>query len=303
MLRGIRLVLFLAVPLAILAGTLAYRARVAPAADAPGAYDYVVRVELPPAERVIDLPQVQGPQDAGRPLVVIDPGHGGFDPGAGQGAVKEKEVTLAIARALRDRLLEAGGIRVAMTREDDRFIALAERPNIARRLGADVFVSIHADSADAEGARGASVYVLSESGSSQAASRFAARENGADTVNGVNLSETSDTVGAILLDLSQREAQAGSAELAGLVLREAAGRIPLRREGIESAGLAVLKAPDVPSILFETGYISNPEDAAYINSVEGRETIASAAAAAIRTFLVRRTLAEAGAGLRATDGP
>lgn len=282
--RRLQLVLLLLVPAAVFAAAVGYRTA---AVNSDRAYDYVLRIDLPGADRPVDLPAIAGPQDASRPLVVIDPGHGGFDPGAGTGDIKEKAVALAIALALRDRLLDGGGIRVAMTRDDDRFVPLAHRPGIARQLGADLFVSIHADSADADGARGSSVYVLSERGSTDAAARYAARENKADTVNGISLAEASDSVGAILLDLSQREAQAGSVELAQLVLRELRGKLPLHRDGLESAGLAVLKAPDVPSILFETGYISNAEDAAYLDSTEGRTTIAEAAARAIRAYLAR----------------
>jgi N-acetylmuramoyl-L-alanine amidase len=220
--------------------------------------------------------------------VVIDPGHGGFDPGAGSGPVKEKAVALQIALTLRARLLEQGGIRVAMTRDDDRFVTLPERPGIARALGADLFVSIHADSAQADDAHGASVYVLSERGSSEAAARFAARENHADTINGVSLSDTSDTVGALLLDLSQREAGGGSIAAGELVLRELRGKVALHYDSVQSAALAVLKAPDIPSILFETGYISNEEDAASLESGAGRRAIADAAAQAIRVFFARR---------------
>lgn len=253
-----------------------------------GDYSYVVRFELPPANGLVDLPEIAGPPDASRPLVVIDAGHGGFDPGAGQGPVKEKTVALKIALAIRERLLADGGIRVALTRDDDRFLVLSERPDIARRLNADLFVSIHADSVGSDTASGASVYVLSEKGSSEAAARLAARENAADTINGVSLSKTSDAVGAILLDLSQREAQSGSYDAAELVLRELRGKVRLHRDSVESAALAVLKAPDIPSILFETGYISNPQDAAYLNSEEGRRVLSTAAAQAIRVFFARR---------------
>ncbi|MBB4858534.1 N-acetylmuramoyl-L-alanine amidase [Novosphingobium chloroacetimidivorans] len=283
--RGLQLALLLLVPLACLACAAGLQLF---AAERSAAQGYVVRLELPPVDRARDLPAISGPQDASRPLVVIDPGHGGFDPGAGAGPIKEKDVALAIALALRERLLAGGGIRVAMTRDEDRFVTLSERPGIARQLGADLFVSIHADSAESDAARGASVYILSEKGSSQTAARFAARENRADTVNGVSLSETSDTVGAILLDLSQREAQAGSAIAGNLFLREIRGQVPLHYETVESASLAVLKAPDIPSILFETGYISNAEDAQYLNSPEGRETIADAAAQAIRVYFARQ---------------
>ncbi|WP_103730470.1 N-acetylmuramoyl-L-alanine amidase [Novosphingobium sp. HII-3] len=253
-----------------------------------GAYDYVVRFDLPPVGTPVGLPRVDGPADASRPLVVIDPGHGGFDPGAGQGVLKEKTVALQIALKLRDALLAGGGLRVALTRDTDRFIALEDRPDIARRLNADLFISIHADSAEAESARGASVYVLSERGSSQAAERFAARENGAGRVNGVALTRTSAEVGAILLDLSQRGAQARSAQAATLLLRELreAG-LAMHREHPETASLVVLKAPDIPSILFETGYINNPEEAAILASPAGQDARAQVAARAVRAYLAR----------------
>jgi len=285
MIRAVQLISLFLIPLALFAGVVAYSAG---SGSRGAAYDYIVRLDLPPANRPRDLPPILGPQDASRPLVVIDAGHGGFDPGAGAGPLKEKTVALAIALALRDALLRQGGIRVATTRDDDSFISLPERPDIARRLGADLFVSIHADSAEAGDARGASVYVLSDKGSSEAAARFAARENKADTVNGVSLSHTSADVGAILLDLSQRDALERSNEAAQLLLRELDGQVPLHRDHPEAAALAVLKAPDIPSILIETGYISSPEDTRMLASKQGRAAIAQAAAQAIRVFFARR---------------
>ncbi|MDG2002259.1 MAG: N-acetylmuramoyl-L-alanine amidase [Novosphingobium sp.] len=284
--RSLQLALILAVPLLFLAAILVVnRAFVTRGDD----YGYVLRIELASAEREVDLPQIEGPQDASRPLVVIDAGHGGHDPGAGNGPVKEKSVTLALSQAIRDQLLAQGGIRVAMTRDEDRYLMLAERSSIARRLGADLFISVHADSAESKEARGASVYVLSEKGSSEAASRFAKRENQADTINGITFSETSDVVGAILLDLSQREAQAGARELAALIFREIQGKMRLHETRVQSAAFAVLKAPDVPSVLFETGYISNQDDAAWLNSAVGRRTISRSTAQAIRVFFARRS--------------
>ncbi|MEE4452625.1 N-acetylmuramoyl-L-alanine amidase [Novosphingobium resinovorum] len=283
--RTLQLILVFAVPLALLAA--AFAASGAFPARA-GGYDYVVRFDLPGVDAPVDLPRVDGPPDASRPLVVIDAGHGGFDPGAGQGELREKAVALRIALALRDKLLEDGGLRVALTRDTDRFIALADRPDIARRLNADLFVSVHADSAEADSARGASVYVLSEKGSSQAAERFAERENGADRVNGVALSKTSAQVGAILLDLSQRGAQSRSTQVASLLLRELGDAgLGLHRDRPEAAALAVLKAPDMPSILFETGYINNPQDARVLGSREGQQALAEAGAKAIRAYFAR----------------
>ncbi|MCX7864321.1 MAG: N-acetylmuramoyl-L-alanine amidase [Novosphingobium sp.] len=284
--RSLQLALILAIPLLFVAAILWLNRTFGFSGDE---YRYVVRFDLPSADKALGLPPVEGPLDASRPLVVIDPGHGGVDPGAGRNGLREKHVTLALARAIRDALLEGGGIRVALTRNDDRFLMLAERSSIARRLGADLFLSIHADSAGSEEARGASVYVLSDKGSSEAAARYADRENRADVINGVALSGTNDTVDAILFDLSQREAQAGAIEFAGIILREISGKVPLREPGFQSAAFAVLKSPDVPSVLFETGFISNAQDATWLSSAQGRSTIAQATAQAIRVYFARRS--------------
>jgi N-acetylmuramoyl-L-alanine amidase len=286
MTRALNLAMILSAPLSLLFAAFVISRTV----DMGGGQDYVIRFDLPGADMPVDLPRVDGPADASMPLVVIDAGHGGFDPGAGTGSVREKDVALAIATAIRNRLLDGGGVRVAMTRDTDRFIALADRPDIARRLNADLFLSVHADSAESDSARGASVYVLSEKGSSEAAERFTARGNGGGTINGVSLSRTSASVGAILLDLSQRGAQAGSTELADLMLRELrAEGIGLHHEKAEAAALAVLKAPDIPSILFETGYINNPGDYAVLRSEKGQKALAEASARAIRAYFARRS--------------
>ena len=284
-----RLVLgyLLFIPAAVLVLTLAAGRGVAVPGHVP---DYVLRVPLPPAGRMIGLPKIHGPPDASRPLVVIDAGHGGHDPGAGTGDLKEKALTLRLARALRDELLRKGGIRVALTRDKDRYLMLSERSSIARRLKADLFISIHADSIATEDAFGASIYVLSQRGSSQTASRIAARENRSDVINGVQLAETSDKVSAILVDLSQRETLASSGEFARLALRELrGGRLRLRREGVQSAAFVVLKSPDMPSALIEAGYISNPEDKAMLASPEGRGAFAKAVGRAVRVYFARRS--------------
>lgn len=256
---------------------------------APGAgRDYVLRIDLPPTGDKLGLPRVEGPLDASRPLVVIDAGHGGHDPGAGADQLKEKAVTLALAEALRERLLAAGGIRVALTRDSDRFLLLPERAAIARQLKADLFISIHADSSTNPEAAGATLYTLSDRGSNEEAGRIAAAENRADTVNGVALSEQSNAVSAILVDLSQRESAAQAEEFARLVLREGAGRIDFRERSIQSAAFIVLKSADVPSVLFEAGYLSNAGDAARLASSEGRQTFAEVTARAIRVHFARR---------------
>ena len=252
----------------------------------------VLRLVLPPPDGVIGLPPIKGPLDASRPLVVIDAGHGGHDPGAQNGAWHEKALTLGLAQALRDALLAGGGIRVAMTRDDDRYLALEERSGIARRLGADLFVSIHADSADGPGAAAASggtVYTLSDKGSSEEANRMAQAENAADTINGVPLKAAGGAVGAILVDLAQRQSGAQSHELADIILREGKGAMAFRPQPEQSAAFVVLKSPDVPSILFEAGYVSNPADATRLASPAGRKAFADVTARAIRIWLARHS--------------
>lgn len=251
--------------------------------------DYVLRMILPEAGRQVDLPQVYGPDDKSRPLLVIDAGHGGKDPGASNAGYREKDLVLGLARALRDRLVEEGGIRVALTRDDDKFLVLQERFEIARRLDADLFLSIHADSTEESGdAAGASIYTLSNEASSDAAARFAARENSADAINGVALDSQNEDVSAILVELSQRRVQQDSAQFAGLIVREGTGTLKFHPQPRRSAALAVLRAPDVPSILYEAGFINNPQDAARLTSTEGRETFAETMARAVRIYFARQ---------------
>lgn len=285
--RALQLLLVLIVPIAVFAAMVA--------ADrmfgAPGrGHKYVVRLDMPPAAGEVGLPPVEGPPDASRPLIVIDAGHGGHDPGAGTGPIKEKMLTLALARALRDELLRGGGIRVALTRDDDRYLLLPERSGIARRLNADLFLSIHADSTEqGSDASGATVYTLSERGSSDTAQQMADRENRSDTINGIALDSQSDAVSAILVDLSQRETQTSSEQFAGLILREARGNLRLRDAAKQSAAFIVLKSPDVPSVLFESGYISNEDDVARLISPEGRAAFAQAIGRAIRVHFARQS--------------
>lgn len=254
-------------------------------------YGYVVKVDLPPPGSLAGLPKIEGPMDASRPLVVIDAGHGGKDPGAGTGDLKEKALTLSLALALRDELVKQGGVRVALTRSDDTYLTLEERPAIARKLGADLFISIHADSTDRDGsAMGATVYTLSDKGSNQVADKFAARENAADQINGVRIKGQSDTVNAILVELSQRETQDDSALFAGLILREGKGTMPFKYLTPESAAFAVLKSPDVPSVLFETGYINNSGDVARLTSPSGKQAFAATLTQAIKVYFARSSV-------------
>jgi N-acetylmuramoyl-L-alanine amidase len=188
---------------------------------------------------------------------------------------------------LRGELVRRARVRVALTRDADRFLTLDERFGIARRLGADLFVSIHADAAADQGARGATLYTLSERASDAEAARIAARENKADTINGVALKEQPGDVAAILLDLSRRQTIERSAAFARLVLRESNGAIRFRAEPLKSAAFVVLKSPDVPSVLFESGYISNADDAAKLLDARSRQSFASAFARAIETYFAR----------------
>ncbi|MFB0611553.1 N-acetylmuramoyl-L-alanine amidase family protein [Aurantiacibacter poecillastricola] len=251
--------------------------------------DYVLRVALADGAETIGLPEIEGPDDASRPLVLIDPGHGGPDLGATSEDYMEKTIVLGLARALRDALLEEGGVRVAMTRDEDRFIVLEERAEIARELGADLFLSIHADSAgDLEGVAGATIYTLSETASSEAAARFAERENDADIINGIDLSGQDEAVNAILVELSQRRTSERSVEFAELIEREGEGTLVFHPQARRSAALAVLRAPDVPGVLFESGFVTNPEDAQRLASEEGQQRFAEVMARAIRVYFARQ---------------
>lgn len=250
-------------------------------------------VSLPvPAKQANILPAITGGDDS-RPLVVIDAGHGGHDPGAisPHDGTLEKDVTLAIARAARDALVRTGRVRVALTRDSDRFLVLAERYRLARRMGADLFVSIHADSAENRNASGATAYTLSEVASDKESARLAARENRADILAGVNLGEESSDVSEILIDLTQRETMNASAGFAQLLGREAEPLIPTRRVFHRMASLIVLKAPDVPSVLFETGYLSNERDVRRLNTANGRRAVAESLANAIEIHFARRLAA------------
>jgi N-acetylmuramoyl-L-alanine amidase len=258
-----------------------------------------VTIDLPAAQAQGGggaLPRIYGSRNPDRPLVVLDAGHGGKDPGARSpfGGRQEKDVTLAIASAIRDELAASGRVRVAMTREDDRFLVLQDRYGIARRMGAELFISIHADAAPHnDGARGATIYTLSEVASDRQAALLAEQQNQVDSVGGARLGEDAG-VNRILIDLAQRNSMNVSADFAALLRREAAPYFPFRPDYHRFASLVVLKAPDVPSILFETGYLTNQVDAAYIQSPEGRKQIAQGMRSAVETHFARRLVQLAG---------
>lgn len=226
-------------------------------------------------------------RSGGKPLVVIDPGHGGRDVGAiAVTGGYEKDVTLAIARETARILRDRGRVRVRLTRDDDRFIPLGGRVRIARDARADLFISIHADSAPNDLARGASVYTLSAVASDAIAERLASRENKADIIGGVNLSVEAPEVGEIMVDLARRATNNVSVQFAE-TLQDALERqeIGFRGEFHHFAAFAVLKAPDVPSVLLETGYVTNRDDADRLFSGEGRRQIARGIARAIERHL------------------
>ena len=253
-----------------------------------------VTIALADADRVsrMPLPRIYGARSADRPLVVLDPGHGGRDPGATSpfGGRREKDITLALARAIRDGLARSGRVRVALTRDDDTYLLLEERYEIARRLGADLFISIHADAAPRnDQAHGATIYTLSEVASDREAAQLAQRENESDRIAGTRLSPDAN-VNLILIDLAQRESMNVSAEFARLLHREAAPVFPFRPDWHRFAAFIVLKAPDIPSVLFESGYLTNERDAAYIQSPQGRSQIAEGLRRAIEAHFARRLI-------------
>ncbi len=251
-------------------------------------HPYSVSMPVPRRVASTALPRVYGNSD--RPLVVIDAGHGGHDPGAiaPEGGVREKELTLQVAHAIKDALLASGRVRVALTREDDRFLMLQERYGLARKLKADLFISVHCDSAGNPEATGATVYTLSEVASDKEAARLAARENKADVLAGVDLAAQSADISSILIDLTQRETMNMSANFARLLGREAQPLIPLKANYHRMASLMVLKAPDVPSVLFETGYISNAGDAEFLASRDGQRKVAESVRKAVEIHFATR---------------
>lgn len=233
-----------------------------------------------------------------RPLIVLDPGHGGIDNGTkGSGGELEKDVVLAFAQTLREKLESSGKYRVAMTRSDDTFIPLAERVRFARSRNAGLFISVHADALPRrEGqAEGATVYTLSENASDAEAARLAEAENKADVIAGVDLTTEPDDVANILVDLAQRETKTFSMQFARTLVGELKAAARLHKHPLKSAGFKVLLAPDVPSVLLELGYMSTKDDLKQLTSAAWRARTAQALAQAVDSFFTPR-VAGAGAG-------
>ena len=234
-----------------------------------------------------------------RPVVVIDPGHGGVDNGtqAGGGDIMEKNLVLGFGLALRDRIEKSGKYRVVMTRTDDTFIPLGDRVKVARSESAALFVSIHADALKrGEGdAQGATIYTLSDKASDSEAERLADAENKSDAIGGVNLTDEPTEVADILIDLVQRETKTFSNRFARILMGEMKTTVRMHKHPLKSAGFRVLKAPDVPSVLVELGYVSNKGDLEHLVSENWRNRTVGSMAQAIDAFLAKR-LATAGPG-------
>src|SRR3984957_15254269 len=234
-----------------------------------------------------------------RPLVVLDPGHGGIDTGTkASSGEAEKDIVLDVAQRLRERIEKTGKYRVLMTRSDDTFIPLATRVRIARNAGAALFVSIHADSLPRkEGdAQGATVYTLSETATDPEAGRLAEQENRADVIPGVDLKSEPDDVAGILIDLAQRETKTFSVQFAHKLVGDMKEATRLHKNPVKSAGFRVLRAPDVPSVLVELGYVSNKQDLQSLLSDTWRDHTADSMAQAVDGyFTARATGARAGA--------
>jgi N-acetylmuramoyl-L-alanine amidase len=222
-------------------------------------------------------------------IVAIDAGHGGEDPGArGRGGTREKNVTLAIARRLKARIDQEPNMRAVLVRDGDYFIPLAQRVDKSRRLHADLFVSIHADAWVRPDAQGSSVFALSERGATSTAARLLAqRENQSDLIGGVNLNVKDPVLARTLLDLSLTATINDSLKLGKAVLTELGDVNALHRDRVEQAGFAVLKAPDVPSILVETAFISNPDEEKRLKDAAYQDKIAAAVLGGIKRYLAQ----------------
>ena len=240
----------------------------------------------PSAERTPPSPP-SGPK---RPIIVaIDPGHGGEDPGAiGKRGTYEKDVTLSIARKLKALIDEDPGMRAMLTRDDDYFVPLRARVQKARRVQADLFISIHADAYREANARGSSVFALSEHGATSAAARWLAqKENESDLIGGVNLDSKDPVLARTLLDLSQTAQINDSLKVGRQVLQGIASQNTLHKATVEQAGFAVLKAPDIPSILIETAFISNPDEEKMLRNERYQQRFAEAIAIGVRRYFAR----------------
>lgn len=290
-----RMVLELAAPLAVKTAELRTDngARVLVTLEPVGAAEFAARAGAPevagfqlPAPEVLEQPRPR--QNGDRPLVVVlDPGHGGIDPGAERGDTIEAELMLQFARELREVLLRAGGFEVRMTREEDLFVPLEMRQSLARAMAADVFISLHADALTEGRATGATIYTLSEDASDVASAKLAERHDRADLLAGVDLSDQDDVIAGVLMDLARTETAPRSDRLADALvtgLRDAIGTMH-KRPRME-ASFSVLKAPDIPAVLIELGYLSSARDLGNLTSADWRARAAAGIRDALQVWAV-----------------
>ena len=260
----------------------------APAEKPLAAKQAAIRVVLPPPGRRLPLPLIAGPSDARRPLVVLDPGHGGVDRGAMESdGQDEKSLALGLATALRDELVARGRFRVALTRNGDRLLTLEERTGIAGKLGADLFLSIHLASENSPGERGLSIYTQADRASDPIAQRRAAAENGVDRSRDKVLGRQPLAVNHDARQLSRQQVRDRSAVFANLVIRQARGRVRLNARPRRQAPLAVLAGVSAPAVLVEAGSIGDPDDSKALGSAAGRARFAQVAAEAMETYFAR----------------
>ena len=229
------------------------------------------------------------PQSRRLLTIAIDPGHGGEDPGAiGKRGSREKDIVLSISRKLKAKIEQEPDMRSYLTRDGDYFVPLHTRVNKARRVKADLFVSVHADAFVRPNAKGASVFALSQQGASSTAARWLAnKENSADMIGGLNIKTQDHQVAQLLLDMSTSAQIKDSLKLGDAVLKQIGSFAKLHKSHVEQAGFAVLKAPDVPSILIETAFISNPEEEARLNDQDYQEQIAASILEGIKNYFAK----------------
>ncbi len=244
--------------------------------------------EAKAAGLIFAVPRTKPPRRTGKRIIVLDPGHGGIDPGAiGVSGVFEKDITLKFARVLSGKLVATGRYKVELTRKNDVFLALRDRVRSARDAGAELFLSIHANTISDRRVRGVSVFTLSERASDKEAALLAERENKADVIAGIDLSKESSEVSNILIDLAQREAMNESARFAGYLVKDLSRTSKLLPNTHRFAGFAVLKAPDVPAVLLELGFLSNRNEEKKLKSKRHQERMATAMTKAIDTYFAR----------------
>jgi len=273
-----------------------------PPPEPPQAFAALAGLPAPPPSDALPMTKVAMPVPApdpepprptksgdGKPVIVIDPGHGGVDPGAtGVSGIYEKHITLAMARELKEQLERGGHFHVHLTRDHDIFIRLRDRVQVARQVGADLFISLHADVVKDPQIRGLSIYTLSQNASDAEAQALADNENKADLIAGIDLSHETADVANILIDLAQRETMNRSAAFAGDIVDQLGHDHSLLANTHRFAGFAVLKAPDVPSVLIEMGYLSNDSEERNLRQPEYRAKLSRAIAQAVEHYFPQR---------------